>query len=617
MAKFPSRPVSLTLHPAKLPQPNIPDDLDHVRITSEGLQRLDCLSVSDLTEDAIWRDTCALTGTLRTFYSAKLLLKVWQQLYSKHSPTDFSINPKTSRVIRLGPHGAWVESMFTFKTHGPYPATCSGIIGLVPANDEQTRWKIWLLSTILERIHGQPDVEYLQPLKPEHSQTEPRIGECECRQRSCTNGHTATPSQYECIVVGGSITGLCMAARLQAMGISYLLVEKHDNVGDNWTQDRYHSLKLHTSKCFNQMPYEPRTFREEHPYHLGTSDLADGFQRFVDTFGINCMLGTELRAGTHDPATDRWTLKLKQGEETVTISANHCVLAVGNMGIKPQMPTYPGRELFQGEVMHGIQWRNADRWRGQKKRGVCIGSANTAHGVIADMANAGFASVTMIQRSRTFLLPSSTFGALVDPVYNYETPLPLSDRMLLGYPLPVKRLMAKAGIKMCADANPKYFDEMEARGWEIERDGDLWGMMYDREGGHFFDTSSGKHIANGSVKVICNALPVAYTPTGLEMSDGTHLDADVIIFATGYTGTLRDTATKIFGDEIGNKLEEFWQCDEEGESRGAWKFTGHPKLWYTGHGFAHARYYSRFVAIHIKAELEGRPLETYTDTPSV
>ncbi|KAF9734280.1 hypothetical protein PMIN06_003040 [Paraphaeosphaeria minitans] len=616
MAIFPSKPVSLALHPAKLPQPNISDDLDHARITSICLKRLDSLSINDLIEDAIWRDTCALTGTLRTFFSAKLLLEVWQQSLSKHSPTDFAITPKTSHVTRLGPHGAWVEAMFTFESHGPHPATCSGIIGLVPANDEQTEWKIWLLSTILERIHGQPDVDYLQPLDPEHIQSERGPRERECRQNT-TNGHAAPPSQYDCVVVGGSIAGLCMAARLQAMGISYLLIEKHDNVGDNWTQDRYHSLKLHTSKGFNQMPYEPRTFREEHPYHLGTAELADGFQRFVDTFGINCMLGTELQAGTHDSATGRWKLTLKQGEATFDISADHCVLAVGNMGIKPQMPSYPGRELFQGEIMHGIQWRNADRWRGQKKRGVCVGSANTAHGVIADMVDAGFESVTMIQRSRTFLLPSSTFGALADPVYNYETPLTLSDRMLLGYPLPVKRLMAKAGIKMCADANPTYFDEMEARGWKIERDGDLWGMMYDREGGHFFDISGGKHIANGSVEVVCNALPVAYTAAGLEMSDGTHLDADVIVFATGYTGNLRDAAKKIFGDEIGNKLEAFWQCDEEGESRGAWKHTGHPKLWYTGHGFAHARYYSRFVAMHIRAELDGRPLETYTETPSV
>lgn len=80
----------------------------------------------------------------------------------------------------------------------------------------------------------------------------------------------------------------------------------------------------------------------------------------------------------------------------------------------------------------------------------------------------------MIQRSRTFLLPGSTFAALVDPVYNTKTALPDSDRMLMGPPLPVQRLMVKAGIKMCADAAPEYFERVESQGWDVERNGDLW-----------------------------------------------------------------------------------------------------------------------------------------------
>jgi cation diffusion facilitator CzcD-associated flavoprotein CzcO len=280
--------------------------------------------------------------------------------------------------------------------------------------------------------------------------------------------------RYDCVVAGAGIAGICMAARLQAMGLKYLLIEKHASIGDNWRLGRYESLKLHTSKGYNQLPYEPRTFRKEDPYHLGTADLADGFERFVETFGINVMFSTELRKGSYDAASRTWSLELHKDDEKMNVQTAHCVLATGSMGVKPIMPEYPGRERFKGEIIHGLDWHNADKWKGQGKRGICVGSANTAHGVIGDMAKAGFKSVTMIQRSRTFLLPASTFGALVDPVYNYETPLPLSDRMLLGPPLPVQRLMAKAGIEMCADANSKYFDQMEARGWEVERNGDLW-----------------------------------------------------------------------------------------------------------------------------------------------
>jgi hypothetical protein len=38
-----------------------------------------------------------------------------------------------------------------------------------------------------------------------------------------------------------------------------------------------------------------------------------------------------------------------------------------------------------------------------------------------------------------------------------------------------------------------------------------------------------------------------------------------------------------------------------------------PALWYTGHGYAHARFYSRFLAIRIKADVEGRPIPEWTE----
>lgn len=622
--RFPTPAVSLTKHPASLPQADTANDVDHAHLAAASLQRLENLAMDDLADNAIWRDLLALTGTLRTFFKPGLINRVWRELSQKHRPSDFEITPGSSRIVRLGPKACWVEARFSFHIRGQLRARCSGIIGLIPAESGSSSggWKIWLLSTILEQPEGFSDVDELKPAYPKTK-----------AEAASSNGSLDHHECIDCLVVGASIAGLCMGARLQALGLSYVVVEKYANVGDNWLLDRYESLKLHTSKAYNQMPGEPRTFRSSDPYHLGTGDLADGFQRFVETFGINILLSTSLEWASYNQEAKCWTLQLQEKGALTTIKARHVVLAVGNMGIKPNMPLLPDRDLFKGNVIHGIEWRSADRWKG--KRGICVGSANTAHGVIADMARAEFKSITMVQRSRTFLLPSSTFGALVDPVYNEETSVPDSDRMLLGYPLPIQRLMAMTGIKMCADANPEYFDRMEAQGWDVERDRDLWGLMYDREGGHFFDLGSGELVADGTVKVRCDAFPVAYTETGLAMSDGSHVIADVIVFATGYAANVREAAKKLFGDDVGDCLEDFWQCDEEGESRGAWRYTGRkcihleymfrhvlipfpdPGLWYTGHGFAHARFYSRFVAIHIKADVDGTPIDVYTTTPPI
>jgi hypothetical protein len=49
------------------------------------------------------------------------------------------------------------------------------------------------------------------------------------------------------------------------------------------------------------------------------------------------------------------------------------------------------------------------------------------------------------------------------------------------------------------------------------------------------------------------------------------LDADVIVFCTGFEHDVRNEAAKIVGQEIGDAVEEYWGLDEEGEIRGVYK----------------------------------------------
>ncbi|KAK5680512.1 hypothetical protein LTS10_007442 [Elasticomyces elasticus] len=603
--EFPTPAVSLTAHPATLPEAEISDAIDHVAVAKSAIALLARLDTDCLASNAIWRDTLALTGTLRTFFSPALISNVWTPLSQKHRPNKFELITGSSRVTRFGPKVAWVEARFSFELDGERAGRCSGILGVVPSLDVEgrTRWQIWLLCTILEQPLGFPDVDRLEPVL---------FGPDEF-----TQGYSDElgSQDLDCVVVGAAMGGLCMAARLKALGLSYVVVDTHENIGDTWVKDRYDSVKLHTSKAYSQMPGYPQTFGTDDPYHLTGKDLRSGFQRFVKTFGIKVMTSTTLLSAEWNEESSLWVLSLQTRGRPCQLRAKHIVLAVGNNGITPNVPPYANKNAFRGDIVHGASWKNGEHWSG--KSGVVIGSANTAHDVISDMAKAQFRAITMIQRSPTLLLPTSTFSGLVDPVFNEQTPLELSDRMLHGYPLAIQRLMAMAGIREMADTKPEYFDRIEAQGFRGERYGDLWGInIYDREGGHWFDLGAGELIATGQVKVR-SALPVSYTESGLLLSDGTKIDADVIVFATGYAGNMKTAAGQIFGEEIANTLQEFWQCDEEGEIRGAWKDTRHPRIWYTGHGFAHARYYARFVAMHIKADVDGNPIKMYTETPLV
>jgi hypothetical protein len=71
-----------------------------------------------------------------------------------------------------------------------------------------------------------------------------------------------------------------------------------------------------------------------------------------------------------------------------------------------------------------------------------------------------------------------------------------------------------------------------------------------------------------------NTIPTHFTPTGLAFSDGTEIQADVIVFCTGFTGNMRTDVAKIFGEDVAESVRDFWGLDEEGELKGAFRETG-------------------------------------------
>ena len=239
--------ASITSLPGSLPVAHIPEDVDPAAIAAPFIKRLDSLSSEDFTNDALWRDSFALTGTLRTFFSAPVIDAAWKDVSSRHHPTGFTLNPDSPpRIARHVPKRAWVDAGFTFETHGQPQTKCSGFISLVP--DGNGGWRIWLLRTILEELkgHGNPDV--LEPRAEVtngtsngvngHAETQ---GEAVNRTSNGVNGH-AEPSHFDCVVIGAGQAGLGTAGRMKALGVSCLVVDRNARVGDNWML-RYDSVK--------------------------------------------------------------------------------------------------------------------------------------------------------------------------------------------------------------------------------------------------------------------------------------------------------------------------------------------------------------------------------------
>jgi hypothetical protein len=71
-----------------------------------------------------------------------------------------------------------------------------------------------------------------------------------------------------------------------------------------------------------------------------------------------------------------------------------------------------------------------------------------------------------------------------------------------------------------------------------------------------------------------DALPTRYTEDGLDFSDGSHLKADVIVFATGFKGNMQYLVEEIFGPDIAEQMGPYWGLDNQGELKGAYKSCG-------------------------------------------
>ncbi|EHY59245.1 hypothetical protein HRR83_001485 [Exophiala dermatitidis] len=595
--------------PGKFPRATIPDGVDPTTVALSVIQAFPDLRDGDFTDDAIWRDIYALTGTMRTFYSGTTVSSVWTQLAKKHNVSSAKVVPGSPRVVRHDDQqSAWVECRFVFTTSKP-ATECSGFLSLVPHADGQ--WKIWILRTILEQLSGQPNVDTLEECQylefEAANRANPEDDVFQGIVVNGTNGHKEN-FHFQAVIIGGGQAGLSTAGRLQALGVSYVVLEKNKQVGDAWRL-RYDSAKLHTIREYAHLPFG-RTFGPEYDEYLTKDDLADGHRKWAEKYCINVWLATTVMSARWDELSGLYSLRVRRNDDVLEISAKHVIFATGAGSQTPSMPQLPGRDNYQGIVMHSADYRSADKWKG--KSGVVVGTANTGHDVADDMVEAGM-RVTMVQRGRTYVLPVEYIEGGYKAVYNDKMPTEVSDRVMLTNPVSISRIVSSKAFHAMARAQPGRWAALEKAGFKVDPYGDIQHAINVRLGGHYIDIGTSAKIAKGLIKIKSDALLTGYTANGLVFSDGSEVKADVIVFATGFVGNLRQHVEEIFGKEIADRAGDCFGLNEEGEILGAFKPLKQPGLWYIGGTLGHARFYSRFVALSIMAEVIGTPLPVYTD----
>jgi putative flavoprotein involved in K+ transport len=233
----------------------------------------------------------------------------------------------------------------------------------------------------------------------------------------------------------------------------------------------------------------------------------------------------------------------------------------------------------------------------------------------------------MVQRSSTHVSRSETLmdvalGALYseEAVKNGIT-TDKADLIFASIPYAVLPAVQKGGADVMKERDKDFYAALEKVGFWHDWGADETGlfMKYLRRGsGYYIDVGASQLIIDGKIK-LARGQVAEITETGVKLEDGTELPADLIVLATGY-GSMNGWAAQLVSPEVADKVGKCWGLGSdtpkdpgpwEGELRNMWKPTQQEALWFHGGNLHQSRHYSQFLALQLKARMEGIPTPVY------
>ena len=262
-------------------------------------------------------------------------------------------------------------------------------------------------------------------------------------------------NQDKIAVIGAGPCGLPVCKALAQAGLDYECLEASEHVGGIWnlTSERSGAYRsLHTNTSTHAMAYSDFPFDAAGPRHLAAQELQAYFERYATRFDLRPNIRFGKRVERARPIEgDRWELEFSDGDRR-TYSA--LIVATGQY-TRPRWPTHPAPDSFSGETLHVFDYFDpATPVDCRGKRVVVVGLGSSAAEVAAELADPkhpiGSASrVHLSGRSGRWVLNKSIDGKPLDAAAPHPaSPLPaplraLPDRAALWA---MRRLM-KAGLQ--------------------------------------------------------------------------------------------------------------------------------------------------------------------------
>jgi dimethylaniline monooxygenase (N-oxide forming) len=314
-------------------------------------------------------------------------------------------------------------------------------------------------------------------------------------------------------VIGAGSSGIAAVKALDERGFELDCFEASDRVGGLWVYKNsngmsaaYRSLHINTSRA--RMEYAdfpmPATY-PDFPHH---TQIAEYFDAYVDHFGFRDRITFDTRVTRAERLADgRWEVSTDRGD---TRSYDALVVANGHhWDARWPEPAFPGHERFAGVQMHSHDYAGDDPDLFRDKSVVVLGMGNSAMDIAVE-ASFVARDVYLAARRGAWVIPKYILGRPMDSMQaSARIPfairrraqeallrLVVGDMERYGLPKPDHRFL---------EAHPTVSDDVLSR------------------------------LAHGEIAPKPNIAEL--TERTVRFADGSEVDADVVVYCTGYRVT--------------------------------------------------------------------------------
>lgn len=389
------------------------------------------------------------------------------------------------------------------------------------------------------------------------------------------------------IVIGAGVSGLLASMKLTQAGIPHVVLEKNEDVGGTWLNNRYPGCGVDTPSYLYTFSFLPNDW----PTYFGRrDDVWNYFSKAADHLNLrdNITFGVAVETADYDATAQQWTVTTcDQAGRRSEYNARFLISAVGQLNV-PQTPEFVGADTFAGQQFHSAQWPEDIDLRG--KRVAVIGAGASAMQIVPAIVHT-VAELTVYQRSPQWVAPSSSyFDRVPDGVhwlmnhvpfyrawYRFRLAWTFNDKAHAALQIDPEWRHPERSVNAINDGYRGYFEryiraELDGRPDLIEKALPAYPPYGKRM---LLDNGWYRALRSPSVELVTDAVR-EIAAGGVVAADGTERAADVIVYATGFEARRMIGQYEIRGVD-GQSLRDAWG-DDNGHAYLGVTVPGFPNL---------------------------------------